>query len=888
MAYIRKTEELIVELQKAFGIDRLSSIDKKKLLNVDLDNKTFNLMLQEIIGSILDELDFSPTNAPYFLEKIARIIDHCNEINHHIYTMNAEQKYVDWLYTGFIHIPLFAHLFASMQSDNKLDKGMPSHLFWYLPFWNPQTQKTSWPINNVMKWLNDLLGDTTDAEKYSPLCSGEEDKLDTIIRTLKNWEQTPTTPKSSKQIKEIFRDNVTLNFRGTFNLPVDIELKEQIIYTVQFIKQKSLDDTEICEEFCLKIEDWESLKQSNKQHKLPKSLQSVAEYFIYRVQERYQEPSISLIRQRLLIARASQDICKKINTYFSETEQIKRAQDQLSPQSLQLIKLFQFAYNQIIENLKGNTPSQPELIAINEVFNQTILSVIFERAAFTPYNYINYLCNLDNTKKVTIKDIFFSNEQSFAQSLEQYKNLFDEQAIEYEYHSQFEQLLNNKQAILPFINKLPNTNVLLDFLKMDNLSNKNYSYLLEKISHSKLSPQQNIAFIIVQIRAHFENFKTRNSKVILTLLQQIDFNNPSPETKFHMGLAFYWKARYLINMNQFEDALQSLKQAYQYAAEYHFGDYLGRISTELFALEVCLNGLSKSCSKYYYNMHLYGMFTEKTPIYIEDTAQYLREYLPDQIYKPYTGIEKISITHNLLAIEPFNKLTDIFMNRSLSFEDSSEELNQFILKYKEILNQRPSRNFRKDSLILTFQKMFNQMLISKSFPLLHEMIQQLPNLAREVDLKNQSPLIFAAAYNNLETVRVLLPLYNIKNEDYLNIQDYIGRTALHAAVRHSDGEILKLLLNEDRLNSKLKSDEGNNALQLTIRFGHFNNVVTLMNYDSSLSLNKNIYQQNALKLTQYIISDYDNFTDMMKAHGQTTPDKSEYQKIFEYLEKHQL
>lgn len=908
MAKIRKIEELIVELQKAFGIDRLSSIDKKKLLDVDLDNKEFNLMIQEMIDSILDELDLSSANAPYFLENILEIINRCNEINRHIYTMNAEQKYIDWLYTGFVYIPLFAHLFASMQSDNKLDKGMPGHLFWYLPLWNPKTQKTSWPINNVMKWLSDILGDTTDAEKYSPLCNGEEDKLDTIIRTLKNWEQTSTIPKSSKQIKEVFRDNVTLNFRGSFNLPIDIELKEQIIYTVQFIKQKSLADVEICEEFCLKIEDWESLRRINEQNELPEPLQSVAEYFIHRIKERYQKPSISLIRQRLLIARASQHICKKINSYFSEPKQIKNSVDQLSPQSLQLINLFQFTYNQIIENLKGNIPSQPELIAINDVFNQTILSVIFEPAAFTPYNYISYLCNLDNTKKVTIKDIFFSDEQSFAQSLEQYKNLFDEQRIEYEYHAQFKQLLNHKQAILPFINKLPNTNVLLDFLKMDNLSNKNYSYLLEKISNSKLSPQQNIAFIIVQIRAHFENFKTRNSKVILALLQQIDFNSPSPETKFHMGLAFYWKARYLINMNQFENALQNLKQAYQYATEYHFGDYLGRISTELFALEVCLNGLSnKSCSKYYYNMHLYGMFTRKIPTNIEDTAQYLREYLPDQIYKPYTGIEKVSITHNLLTIEQFKKLTAIFMTPSLSLEDSSEELNQFILKYKEILNQRPSRNFRKDSLILCFQKMFNQMLsidkyipmplkdeqhrikqilISKSFPLLHEMIQQLPNLAREVDLKNQSPLIFAAAYNHLETVRVLLPLYNIKNEDYLNIQDYIGRTALHAAVRHADGKILELLLRENRLNSKLTSDEGNNALQLTIRFGHFNNVVTLMNYDSSLSLHKNIYQQNAIELTQYIIDDYDNFIAMMKEHGQITPDKSEYQKIFEYLEKY--
>ncbi|WP_213417277.1 ankyrin repeat domain-containing protein [Wohlfahrtiimonas chitiniclastica] len=816
MAKIRKIEELIVELQKAFGIDRLSSIDKKTLLDVDLDNKEFNLMIQEMIDSILDELDLSSANAPYFLENILEIINRCNEINMHIYTMNAEQKYIDWLYTGFVYIPLFAHLFASMQSDNKLDKGMPGHLFWYLPLWNPKTQKTSWPINNVMKWLSDILGDTTDAEKYSPLCNGEEDKLDTIIRTLKNWEQTSTIPKSSKQIKEVFRDNVTLNFRGSFNLPIDIELKEQIIYTVQFIKQKSLADVEICEEFCLKIEDWESLRRINEQHELPEPLQSVAEYFIHRIKERYQKPSISLIRQRLLIARASQHICKKINSYFSEPEQIKNSVDQLSPQSLQLINLFQFTYNQIIENIKGDTPSQPERIAINEIFNQTILSIIFKRAAFTPDNHISYLCNLDNTKKVTIKDIFFSNEQSFAQSLEQYKNLFDEQRIEYEYHSQFKQLLNHKQAILPFINKLPNTNVLLDLLKMDNLSNKNYSYLLEKISNSKLSPQQNIAFIIVQIRAHFENFKTRNSKVILALLQQIDFKNPSPETKFHMGLAFYWKARYLMNMNQFEDALQNLKRAYQYATEYHFGDYLGLISRELFALEICTHGLSKNCNKYYYNMLQYNFIENKDLKTIEDAAQYFREFLPNTIYKPYIGIEKVSITHNVLAIEPFKKLTAIFMNPSLSLEDSSEELDQFILKYKEILNQRPSRNFRKDSLILTFQKMFNhifnmgtnipielkaeqhrikQMLISKSIPLLHKMILQLPNLAREVDLKNQSPLIFAAAYNNLETVRILLPLYNIKNEDYLNIQDYIGRTALHAAVRHADGKILELLLN---------------------------------------------------------------------------------------------
>eukprot|EP00435_Cladocopium_sp_Y103_P044222 s316_g12.t1 len=121
------------------------------------------------------------------------------------------------------------------------------------------------------------------------------------------------------------------------------------------------------------------------------------------------------------------------------------------------------------------------------------------------------------------------------------------------------------------------------------------------------------------------------------------------------------------------------------------------------------------------------------------------------------------------------------------------------------------------------------------------------------DVRGRTPLIYAAAFGSVSIVEFLLN----KDEVYVNAMDDTQKTALHHAARHSQAEILRLLLNAGAM-SEARDHNGCTALMFCAGTGnvaglkvllekHANPCVEDYQGNSALSYAKDLNQQEIVE-----------------------------------------
>lgn len=153
-----------------------------------------------------------------------------------------------------------------------------------------------------------------------------------------------------------------------------------------------------------------------------------------------------------------------------------------------------------------------------------------------------------------------------------------------------------------------------------------------------------------------------------------------------------------------------------------------------------------------------------------------------------------------------------------------------------------------------------------------------PEQAKLVDFKGQTPLMMAANHADFHLVELLLPLSEI------DVQDYLGRTPLHAAVagRSLDCLAAVLALNPDVM--RVSHGEENTAAHTSVRFGWVDGLRLLLEEFPGLVGVRNFFGQTPIVMAKELLENHESWrTFMRKQKARAIGTRNDFERIVELL-----
>ena len=337
-----------------------------------------------------------------------------------IWTIDVDQRLVDWTLANHLFIPVVARMMAFWYLDNRNDVGMPDGRFWYLP--EPENGPDSpliLPVANVVNWLLDLLGASPDGlveRRADDVRDGkiiesayDSEEVSDLAQSLYKWKSSKRLPNLDT-IDKYFPDELQDKFTDALGLESDLELDEKVERTLEFCRSRR---NQLTPKILLGEIDMHA-PQAPPDSRIVSIFNGCASElekarFVDLMVRRYQTPVSKTVRQRLKLARASQDIFQRCKKYFSEEK------------ARQLIELYKFVYNITVsaEPKRGTHPALKWAEA-NENFKKLLgpldfgvlnLFENFEEASSAPAFLKNRLTRIfmEADENATLPD-FFSPE----------------------------------------------------------------------------------------------------------------------------------------------------------------------------------------------------------------------------------------------------------------------------------------------------------------------------------------------------------------------------------------------------------------------------------------------------------------------------------------------
>lgn len=829
MATFPTFETVLLRIAKALGAaNSMPSKSKTKFENVDMSLANLFDTWKKILGDISDALGLDESAKNDLISNIEKDYQMHKTIELNVYSSKATQRKITWHYLARVLVPVLARHSVFWQITSKLDAGMPGGKFWYLPFNDPShdTKEVQLPVQQVLNWLIDLI----QLPNISIAKTIEEDLRiysgsGTVLKNLYNWKNAKSTPEISS-INNTFPDEVKLNFEGCFT-PND--KSSHFKQALSFINSKGLTPQLLQHEIDCSENDLKRLLNIDCTIEEQNS-------FVAKLKERYQAPSPSVIRKRLLIARASQEGYEQLVKFLTPNVD-KHCVDSKLNKTLQLIRLYGDIYNltlhahleyshlgEYAEN-KNFTEMLPPffrydlLLCVASESHPTVplvsdrLNSIFSRSSEHD--------NLDNLFPISDDDI------------EEMTNTLKNEAEHAKNHQDklktlVEKLSQNKT---PFkqLQKNDDFDVVLEALDY-HYSNRNIkSLILQRLIELEKTPSQSMRRIIVELSDKL-NHQVYDSKTEADVSELILQAKSSVEFDYWKAVILQLEAVHFIAQNKLHEAEKNLNLAIEECKNNSFGNLRGILAKDAFSLAIANQKLiPNNHEKYFRDMINWGCIEsyrgKSKSIDIFNVSRELHEYFWTDLYKcyptytPLFSSSKLEFQSFIIDLEPYiNNRTPIY----------------HVLKKHNSLRNKQLKHPQSDSVILLLLKSSYEMLTKLRFfkgsvPLkegveikaifqgfidaVREIIKTWPEIVNLSDFKQQTPLMLAAHNNDYETVEVLLKA----NADP-NLQDIKGRTALHAAAASRCLQSALLLINNG-VDAKITTLEGATALHTAVRVG---------------------------------------------------------------------
>ena len=617
MARIPSFEDTLLEVHKSLGLVGYAPIQKTRFADLEMLLENHAEMGQEILESIFKALDM---DGPAQKDALGNVMEWANfhkalELN--LWTGNASEQQVLWHLLACSYIPSLARRLAfwSLDGDSRqqpMDTGMPGGKFWFIPHWDQKSDRIELPVPNVIRWLLDLLGQPLDeisgdlgTEEYR-----EQGASDVVRRNLENW-LDGTLPKSAKFIKDLFPDEAKLRFSGVFQIDDALEAKEKYRNALAFVRQKKMSAEALWAEIPMTPERLEPVLNET-------ASDDEKREFVRLLALRYAQPSMRMIRQRLLDARLTQDgyqrlvkfLCPKVDVTCTDPNKNK---------VLQLIGLFETIYNMTIESGK-NTTNEAEEDAwfeslLPDLGKADLFLSILPSARDTAYQELagrltRRFCRM--VEDSPLEDLIPLRKEDAGEitrrRVDQLKQEFDEDI-------RLEKLLERIRSSSPWralqaehcywvVCQVPGRE---DFpLKVRQMA-------VHRMCELATTPGQVVSAILLELGFLLNcDPKVRPKDAMQQVERLLDEALASPGAVEWKAPLLRFSAKHRLARNDFIGACADFRLALDACSERSFGGLRGEVARDGFAVEVAENGFSpkvgKNQKEYHRNMLAHGMF----------------------------------------------------------------------------------------------------------------------------------------------------------------------------------------------------------------------------------------------------------------------------------------
>lgn len=641
-------QKVLQGIHLGLGLPQAPSAIKERFVNTNMTQEGMSEYMMALLNEIFKELDADEETQKAYIENLLRFSSGYTELFSKVWVYNSTQKNVVWHLLGYFFAPSIArHMaFWNLNIFADLDKGMPRERFWYLPeFVYPRKKGEVYlPVEQVIDWICDLISGTVSdiAKAYDNSCSEEKktEDINNVSRKLNQW-RNGVLP-NSKDIKEIFNDDIELDFKGAFLIDKNMSLNERFYKARTFLLSKNISSEEISLQIGMHIPDANDSIE-------------IKEDFVSYVVERYQIPSNKKIRARLLYARMIQHAyISLLNYLFPEVD--KRNVNLESNKLLQVFEIYKRIYNLTMSawNACGevsdrNTEREENLYFEQELLNspfggfgidaKTLYEIILplnkQENISKCANVLNYMLNkyngLDNFPNLILRcqsDI--KDKVEYIEHSRKIESEYDEFSTAMKYGEGFSSALSK-------INEFD----LVYKLYIDSHRDDFKMAVLDRMNKMNRNAIQDIFFYISYLD-YLLNFKKNSMKGVdrkdrvNEILSRIKFC----DEYVRFTPIFQWfEAKQQLNMRYFDESIELYKKAKEGFDNIHCGKIKGEIIRELFSIELHLHPTKINQNNYerdYRDCLDYGLFKKYDNIKdFNDFVEHCKKYFADNLDRPY-------------------------------------------------------------------------------------------------------------------------------------------------------------------------------------------------------------------------------------------------------------
>ena len=907
MAHLPSFEEILTEVHLRLGLEALPN--KSRFTGYGLEVEGHIDRSQQLLREIYEALELDERACRDTSHGIVKMAGILKALELRTWTGNASQQQVLWQLLACVHVPMWARNIAFWSLANiehhlpPIDAGMPGGTFWFLPTANADTGEIKLPIPKVLEWLLGLL-DEPSVEGLREAIGNKslrekEGGNDAAVRTLRYW-LAGNVPKSGDKIQEVFPDDASLSFHGTFVVDATWPLEVQVEKARNFIvDRKRLKLEELADEIPMKVERLVPIFEgsANDEEK---------EAFVRHVSVRYCAPTMATIRQRLRVARLVQAGYQDLVESLCSNLRPDLENDPRHNKVLQLIAWFETVYNKTIQAWHhGDTNEQQDAwfeaqfppLLHHDLVLAILPSLDWEaRVNLLAERLTRHFLSLDPEQG--LQDILAASPDDLENVL---RPRIERLRLEHEEDGRVEQLRVRVKSASPYraLQGEESYWVLSQFVQCKELTDKVRDLALKRLAEVSRSPSERGSIKLLALGFLLNGEARSWPKDIRSQVQQLLDEAEADQAAWEQWKAplLRFKAKHALFENRIADAEKDFKNALDACSERAFGGMRGEIARDGFAVAIIRTALNRKNHELYYRNMLHFMeFQDGVPSF-EDAATECEEFFWSTLYHPYPELDPLE------GAGKANTVAAIEETFGLIEKTDWAGLRVWLTKNTKLLGKGDLKDARRNSVLMLWLKILYEfedklpVLRAKTPPELRgevakveqhlknrrEAIRMLleawPEQAKTADFKGQTPLIMAANHGDSELVSLLVPLSDI------NAQDHLGRTPLHAAVAGRSLTCLEAILAMNPDVSMVSVDEHNTAAHTVVRFGWLEGLQLILDEFPGLAGTKNGQDESPLAMARGLLENYDAWRSFMQNRkSRCVGTKAEFESVVALLE----
>jgi len=899
MAHIPTFEEILLQIHQAVGLERTQSKHGNLFSELGFPLERQQEFATRLLEEIFSALEMDPQAQADAILNIGEWVGFDRAVAAHTWTHEASSQQVIWHLLAYSWIPGLARRLAfwslaGAERGIAFDAGMPGGRFWFLPDWDQDGKRVHFPVAQVTDWLFDLLGDQS-LERATEGLRREtgERRNENALRRLQSWRLEGILPKSVKMIDELFHEGAELDYQGSFQPNASLPPEERFAAALAFIADRRMQAAALALEIPLAASLIQAIIDGDGEA-------ADRERFVDLLAIRYAAPSIKTIRQRFHVARLMQYGYERLVHALSGDDADPQSPNVAQNRFLPLLALFQTVYNLTIASVRHGETSKEQDDWFESQFAPwdrydlllSIMPSMRDEAAAALGNRLTRRFALLHPN-APLQDLVPIASDGMASSVIQERiQLMKLHADE---DTKIRALMSTVRRSSPWraIQAEQSYAVASHLAVSRQIPAKIREMAIVRMRELAATPAElgaaRLAELALLVLGPVAERPSNVQARVDGLLEGLEARDGYEAWKAPL---LRLRARHRLMQNDLEGACEDFRSALKASLERSYGALRFEIAEEGWATDIARNGLVPRNQAQYFRHIVQSPNPNPEAKSFEDAAVACEALFWDELYQPYAGVGVLQ-----------GKQTDELKNLILQALELIEqrkfvELTSWLIRHQRKFRRARMQDARQDSLLLLwmksmaqFKKLYGQhariasVAPPNQIPLLTELRQAIrilvelwPEQVRLRDFKGQTPLMLAADDGDVEMVILLADKSDVDE------QDYLGRTALHAATSSNSADCVALILDINPQVSKVTLDEKQTALHTAVRFGNVKAVALIYDAFPGCAECRNAAGQTPLDLAKDLAGNFKQWQAFMKTRNRRTGSQADFDAVVRLLQ----